>query len=272
MSRTCRIAPPALPVALATFLTVFWLASHSRPAANSCRSRSVVFQLTRRGRQEGERRPVGRVARAERRVSARVRRLEETSAAENLAAAARGRHRRAPQDGTPISDEMRYLAGLQRIQYVFVYPDRTTSCMAGPAKAGSSTPRAKSWERRPIAPCCCWTICWWRSRRSRRLRQTGISCSIDPTAEGLVALQRYLQNTAHRAGTIRARDDGHRGSAGPANDHRDGRARPQPFRPRAGGGRLSDEAAGDGLRAIRRSPGCPDFLQMVKAVGQAHNR
>ena len=40
---------------------------------------------------------------------------------------------------------MRYLAGLQHIQYVFVYPDQHDIVLAGPAKVGKSTPRAKWW-------------------------------------------------------------------------------------------------------------------------------
>ncbi len=38
------------------------------------------------------------------------------------------------KNGTPLGDDVRYLAGLQRIQYVFVYPDQQDIVIAGPAE------------------------------------------------------------------------------------------------------------------------------------------
>ena len=34
----------------------------------------------------------------------------------------------------PIPDEVKYLAGLQRVQYVFIYPERNDIVLAGPAE------------------------------------------------------------------------------------------------------------------------------------------
>ena len=50
-----------------------------------------------------------------------LRRLEEAIA----------QHRKT---GEPLSDEMKYLAGLQRIQYVFVYPELGDIVLAGPGE------------------------------------------------------------------------------------------------------------------------------------------
>ena len=38
------------------------------------------------------------------------------------------------ESGKPLPDEIRYLAGLQRVQYVFVYPDQKDIVLAGPAE------------------------------------------------------------------------------------------------------------------------------------------
>ncbi len=38
------------------------------------------------------------------------------------------------EQGTPLSDDIRYLAGLQRVQYVFVYPQQQDIVLAGPGE------------------------------------------------------------------------------------------------------------------------------------------
>ncbi len=40
----------------------------------------------------------------------------------------------AAKTGQPLPEEMRYLAGLTRIQYVFVYPEQHDVVIAGPAE------------------------------------------------------------------------------------------------------------------------------------------
>ena len=44
-----------------------------------------------------------------------------------------------------LSDEMRYLAGLQRVRYVFYYPDSKDIVLAGPAEGWAPMCRAASW-------------------------------------------------------------------------------------------------------------------------------
>ena len=39
----------------------------------------------------------------------------------------------AAKETQPLADEIRFLGGLQRIQYVFVYPERNDIVLAGPA-------------------------------------------------------------------------------------------------------------------------------------------
>ena len=52
------------------------------------------------------------------------------------------------KNGTPLTDDMRYLAGLQRIQYVFVYPEQNDIVLAGPGEGWQHQPRRR--DRRPV--------------------------------------------------------------------------------------------------------------------------
>ena len=47
------------------------------------------------------------------------------------------------KSGTPLSDDMRYLAGLQRIQYVFVYPEQNDIVLAGPGEGWRISPEGE---------------------------------------------------------------------------------------------------------------------------------
>ena len=97
----------------------------------------------------------------------------------------------------------------------------------------------------------------------RTARQAAISCSIDPTAEGLTQLPAFVKKIkgppANTSNGQRHRDD-----ARPAGDQRHRRAGQQPLRPRDGGGRLPDEASGNELRAVAGQR-LPSFLDMMKA-------
>ncbi len=97
--------------------------------------------------------------------------------------------------GQPLPDDMLQMAGLTRITHVFVYPDNGEIVIAGPAEgfyhngqnttvgleSGDATLNLEDFvvALRAFAP---------------GNDQTGvISCSIDPTAEGLARLQQTLQ-------------------------------------------------------------------------------
>ncbi|HEX4143942.1 MAG TPA: DUF1598 domain-containing protein [Pirellulales bacterium] len=88
----------------------------------------------------------------------------------------------------PLDDEMKYLAGLQHIQYVFVYPELGDIVLAGPGEGwkinqegdlvGLTTGRPVMWLDDLLVAL----------RTAEATRQTGITCSIDPTNEGIVRL------------------------------------------------------------------------------------
>ncbi len=96
-----------------------------------------------------------------------------------------------------LSDEMRSLAGLQRIRYVFYYPESKDIVIAGPAEGwftnvsghvvGISTGRPVV-ELQDL-------VVGLRSFPPTGKKTSFIGCSIDPTPEGLAAMQQFLRST-----------------------------------------------------------------------------
>jgi len=94
--------------------------------------------------------------------------------------------------GKDIPDEVRYLAGIQRIQYVFVYPEQYDIVLAGFGEGwqvddrgnmvGATTGRAVL-ELDDLLVAL---------RTAESAAQGGISCSIDPTKEGLKRIQAFM--------------------------------------------------------------------------------
>ncbi len=118
-----------------------------------------------------------------------LRRLEEAIA----------QHRKT---GEPLSDEMKYLAGLQRIQYVFVYPELGDIVLAGPGEGwklneagdlvGVTTGRPVMWLDDLLVAL----------RSADATKQTGISCSIDPTDEGIVRVRQLVSRLKQDRGEL----------------------------------------------------------------------
>jgi len=106
----------------------------------------------------------------------------------------------AEQNGQPISDDMRYLAGLQRVQYVFVSPEGNDIIIAGPAepwkvREDASVVGIKS--GRPVVTLDDLVVAF---RSVEGARDEGLTCSIEPTAEGRQRLQNLLKNITLRPG------------------------------------------------------------------------
>lgn len=96
--------------------------------------------------------------------------------------------------GKPLSDEMRFLAGLQRIEYVFVYPDRGDIVLAGPAEPWVVRQDASvvgQQSGRPVIQLDDLVVAF---RSVETARREGISCSIEPTDEGRQRLQQMMRN------------------------------------------------------------------------------
>ncbi len=104
-------------------------------------------------------------------------------------------------DGKEISEEMFFLAGLRRVEYVFVVPDQNDILLAGPAGA---------WQRNQLSDAVSTKTGeavlrlddLADSLRSCVMGRQLISCSIEPTAEGL---QRYAKTKTRRGGSTQSR-------------------------------------------------------------------
>jgi hypothetical protein len=92
--------------------------------------------------------------------------------------------------GKPLPDAVRYLAGLQRVRYVLVYPDRHDIVLAGPAEGWKVDTRGCVVGITSGRPVLTLDDLMVAMRVAESANASGISCSIDPTPEGL---QRYRQ-------------------------------------------------------------------------------
>jgi hypothetical protein len=100
-----------------------------------------------------------------------------------------------------LSDEMRYLAGLLRVRYVFYYPETKDIVLAGPAEGWATDP---VWRvvgissGQPVVQLQD-LIAALRAFPPKGEGVSMIGCSIDPTPEGLAAMQRFLRSTGSQA-------------------------------------------------------------------------
>ncbi|HEX5106367.1 MAG TPA: DUF1598 domain-containing protein [Pirellulaceae bacterium] len=91
-----------------------------------------------------------------------------------------------------LPDEIRFLAGIQRIQYVLVYPEQNDIVIAGPGE-GWKLDDAGNYigvtTGRPVLRLEDLIVAL---RTVENARQGGISVSIDPTAEGRQAFEKFM--------------------------------------------------------------------------------
>jgi hypothetical protein len=91
-----------------------------------------------------------------------------------------------------LPEEIRFMAGIQRIQYVFVYPEQNDIVLAGPGegwKPGDMGSYVGVTTGRPVLRIEDFILAM---RSAESARQGGISVSIDPTAEGRQRLDQLL--------------------------------------------------------------------------------
>lgn len=91
-----------------------------------------------------------------------------------------------------LPDEVRFLAGLQRIEYVLVYPEANDIVLAGPGEGWTIDDDANVVGITTGRPVLRFDDLLVAFRTVETARTEGISCSIDPTEEGLRNLQRVL--------------------------------------------------------------------------------
>jgi hypothetical protein len=100
-----------------------------------------------------------------------------------------------------VTDTMRYLAGLLRVRYVFYYPESNDIVLAGPAEGWLNDPAGRTvgiTSGRPVVQLQDLVVAL-RAFPPGKPGQRVIGCSIDPTPEGLAAMQQFLRATGSQA-------------------------------------------------------------------------
>lgn len=101
-------------------------------------------------------------------------------------------------EGEPLSDDIVHLAGLQRIRYVFVDPEQQDIILAGPAEGWKLDERGNVVGVSSEMPTLWLDDLLVALRTAKVAAQGGITCSIDPTPEGLQRLQQYFSGPGRR--------------------------------------------------------------------------
>ncbi len=96
------------------------------------------------------------------------------------------------RDGRPIDDAFVYLAGLQRIRYVFVYPESHDIVIAGPAEGWRVDDHGTVVGQTTGRPVMLLEDLLVALRSAPEASRSPISCSIDPTQAGLARLKQFL--------------------------------------------------------------------------------
>jgi hypothetical protein len=96
-----------------------------------------------------------------------------------------------------LPDEIKYLSGIQRIQYIFVYPDQNDIVLAGPGEGWKVDAHGNVVGETTGLPVLHLDDLIVALRSVHAARTEGISCSIDPTEEGRRNLQSFLGQQRH---------------------------------------------------------------------------
>ena len=94
-----------------------------------------------------------------------------------------------------LPDEVRFLAGLQRIQYVFVVPEQNDIVLAGPGEGWKVDENGNVVGITSGLPVIHLDDLAVALRTVQNARRGGILCSIDPTPEGLQAFEKVVRAT-----------------------------------------------------------------------------
>jgi hypothetical protein len=92
------------------------------------------------------------------------------------------------KNNKPLPDAVKYLAGLQHIRYVFVYPEQKDIVLVGPGEGWKVDGRGNVVGVTTGRPVMLLDDLLVAMRTAKDAAQGGITCSIDPTQEGLARL------------------------------------------------------------------------------------
>lgn len=92
----------------------------------------------------------------------------------------------------PLPDQIQYLAGLQRICYVFVYPEQGDIVLVGPGEGWKVDKQGNVVGVTTGRPVMFLEDLLVALRTARQAANGGITCSIDPTPQGLAQFTSYM--------------------------------------------------------------------------------
>ncbi|MCE5303318.1 MAG: DUF1598 domain-containing protein [Planctomycetaceae bacterium] len=92
----------------------------------------------------------------------------------------------------PIPDAVKYLAGLQGVRYVFVYPEKKDIVLVGPGEGWKVDAKGYVVGATTGRPVLLLDDLVTALRTAQAAANGGIACSIDPTTEGLARLNQEL--------------------------------------------------------------------------------
>ncbi|MEX0824608.1 MAG: DUF1598 domain-containing protein [Pirellulaceae bacterium] len=108
--------------------------------------------------------------------------------------------RQARADGKPLPDDVRFLAGLTRVEYVLAFPERNDIVLAGPAEPWKIRDDGSVVGAISDQPTLHLEDLMIALQSVETARDGGISCSIEPTAEGRQRLNNLLRRVQLRPG------------------------------------------------------------------------
>ncbi|MGE0537011.1 MAG: DUF1598 domain-containing protein [Pirellulales bacterium] len=106
----------------------------------------------------------------------------------------------AVKHNRPLDESMLYLAGLQQVKYVFVYPEEHDIVLAGFGEGWRVDPQGSIVGATTGKPVLLLDDLLVALRSAGEASRSGISCSIDPTPAGLERLQAFLDQQGGRIG------------------------------------------------------------------------
>ncbi|MBX9790040.1 MAG: DUF1598 domain-containing protein [Pirellulales bacterium] len=106
----------------------------------------------------------------------------------------------AVKNRKPLDEAMIYLAGLQQIKYLFVYPEEHDIVLAGFGEGWRVDPQGSIVGATTGKPVLLLDDLLVALRSADEASRSGISCSIDPTPQGLERLQTFLNQQGGRIG------------------------------------------------------------------------
>jgi len=102
--------------------------------------------------------------------------------------------KRSAQEQKPVADDIRYLKGLQRIEFVFVDQDAHDVLIAGPAEGWKVNDKGDVVGVTTGQPVIHLDDLVTALRAPDAAKKVGITCSIDPTKEGRERVEAILRN------------------------------------------------------------------------------